>query len=364
MAAQSKAAGRSRRAGLCQVCIALAFSLVVALAAGALTGCGEDVEDEGSEQFAIDKHYQYGDAGLTLKVSRDRLTVADSLDLVLEATAPEQEKIRFPAIDDKLGEFRVASRGSRGPRLVAEGRIIERRSYRLEPFLAGEYTIPAMTVRFESAPGDGEVEVIESEPLTIHVESVLPASEQQPDIKEIQPPVELPGPGWLLYGGVGLALLALALGVYVWWRRRRPAKPPEPPPLPHEVAYRELDALLAADLVRQGRAKLFYLRLSNILRRYIEERFGLRAPERTTEEFLVDLRSSEEFEARHKDLLRDFLRHCDMVKFAEHQPTNEEIDRAVESCRRFIAETHPRPEPPQPVLPLGQNALSQTGPVK
>ena len=89
----------------------------------------------------------------------------------------------------------------------------------------------------------------------------------------------------------------------------------------------------------KGEAKLFYLRLSNILRHYIEDRFGLRAPERTTEEFMDELRSADALEPTHKGLLNDFPRHCDMVKFAEHQPSTQEIDNIIAACRRFIDET-------------------------
>ena len=113
------------------------------------------------------------------------------------------------------------------------------------------------------------------------------------------------------------------------------------PPPPHEVAYRELDALLAENLIGRGLAKLFYVRLSNILRHYIENRFGLRAPESTTEEFLIALRASEALERRHKDLLRRFLEHCDLVKFAKLKPSTDQIEGAVTSCREFIKQTEP-----------------------
>ena len=55
----------------------------------------------------------------------------------------------------------------------------------------------------------------------------------------------------------------------------------------HEQAYRELERLLARELIEKGQVKEFYAGVSGVLRRYIENRFGLKAPERTTEEFLV-----------------------------------------------------------------------------
>ena len=103
-------------------------------------------------------------------------------------------------------------------------------------------------------------------------------------------------------------------------------------------------------LLEKGEAKLFYLRLSNVLRHYIEDRFGLRAPEQTTEEFLVELRQGQPFGSAHKELLQSFLEHCDLVKFAELQPTRGEAETTVALCRRFIDETrYEQSTTPEPV---------------
>ena len=117
---------------------------------------------------------------------------------------------------------------------------------------------------------------METEEIPIQVISVLLEQEAEPDIKEIAPPVELPGtPPWV-YGVIALGVLALAAAAYLLWRRRRKSEEEIVPPIPpHDRAYDELEQLLREDLVGKGQVKLFYLRLSNILRHYIEERFGL-----------------------------------------------------------------------------------------
>jgi hypothetical protein len=94
---------------------------------------------------------------------------------------------------------------------------------------------------------------------------------------------------------------------------------------------------------------LFYLRLSNVLRHYIEDRFGLRAPEQTTEEFLAELGRGQPFAPAHKELLQSFLEHCDLVKFAELEPTRGEAETAVALCRQFVDETK-HEEAPTPEL--------------
>jgi 5'-deoxynucleotidase YfbR-like HD superfamily hydrolase len=107
----------------------------------------------------------------------------------------------------------------------------------------------------------------------------------------------------------------------------------------HEIAYRELERLIADDLPGKGRIKEFYQRISDILRRYIENRFGLHAPEQTTEEFLAALGADATLAPSHKSLLKNFLQHCDLVKFARHEPTTEDIQKTFDSCRNFIGET-------------------------
>ena len=84
----------------------------------------------------------------------------------------------------------------------------------------------------------------------------------------------------------------------------------------HELAYERLRILVKEDLFGAGRIKEFYERISDILRYYIEHHFSLRAPERTTEEFLYELANTNVLPESDKENLAQFLQHCDLVKFA------------------------------------------------
>ena len=74
---------------------------------------------------------------------------------------------------------------------------------------------------------------------------------------------------------------------------------------------------------------------------YIENRFKLRAPEMTTEEFLDSLKQTDALTAKHKELLAEFLNLCDIVKFAKFGPSITEIEESFNSARRFVEETRP-----------------------
>ena len=308
--------------------------------------CGPQMGESGAPASTpVLTTYESGTVAVTIEVNAGNITVADQLELAVEVIAGEQQRVVFPDVEDKLGEFRVTGTRVDDPKLLDGGRVARRQTYVLEPFLPGEYEIPELTIGF-SGEGGGEdsQQSIKTDPIGIEVRSLLPDSEEEPDIKEASGPLEMPGVDAWVYWLAGAAVfIAAAAGYFLWRRRRAKARIEEIPSPPHEVAYRELDALLAENLIGRGLAKLFYVRLSNILRHYIENRFGLRAPESTTEEFLIALRGSAALEQRHKDLLRRFLEHCDLVKFAKLKPSGEEIEGAVTSCREFIKETEPSP---------------------
>jgi hypothetical protein len=97
--------------------------------------------------------------------------------------------------------------------------------------------------------------------------------------------------------------------------------------------------LLSRRLVEAGRFKEFYDDASLILRRYIEDRFGLHAPERTTEEFLNETRASAVLMDEDVRILRKFLSHCDMVKFAAVIPSTPEAEGVAATVREFVDRT-------------------------
>ena len=162
------------------------------------------------------------------------------------------------------------------------------------------------------------------------------------DIRDIKPPVDF-GPNYIIL--IILAALIILTGLtllIIYLVKRLKRKKREAPYIPrpaHELAYDALTELELQKLPQHGRVKEFYFRLSNIVRHYLEGRFSLKAPEMTTEEFLYFLRESDKLNSEHKELLKAFLNHCDMVKFAKYGPTQQEIDESFKSAKRLVDET-------------------------
>lgn len=167
---------------------------------------------------------------------------------------------------------------------------------------------------------------------------VSPGSVSGEDLRDIVPPVRIPSV-WDWLGWV-LLVLVVAAGVALltwWWRRPRPAPAAPPPEPPHVRARRRLEAALG--LLADPRA--FCVAVSDALRWYLEERFEFRAPERTTEEFLEELRQTDRLLPDQKEVLGDFLRRCDLVKFARYEPDRSELLELHGMAVRLVEETEP-----------------------
>jgi hypothetical protein len=88
----------------------------------------------------------------------------------------------------------------------------------------------------------------------------------------------------------------------------------------------------------------FYHRLSLCVRIYIESRFAVHAPHQTTQEFLVSVAGSDAMLGAQAEILRRFLYHCDVVKFAKYYPVPSEIAQSLAVARRFVDQTRTLPE--------------------
>jgi hypothetical protein len=162
------------------------------------------------------------------------------------------------------------------------------------------------------------------------------ASATTNDIRAIKPPVEIPS-GWLWAAWVGAALLLVSAAVVgvIWWRRRSTRAVPVVIVPPHVRAKNRLREALA--LITDPRA--FCIAVSSALRVYLEERFNFRAPERTTEEFLLDLQATTLLSTEQKLSLANFLQECDLVKFARVEPNENELRRLHDAALRLVDET-------------------------
>lgn len=220
----------------------------------------------------------------------------------------------------------------------------------LRSFEPGIFDVPEVEVRYREK-GAGDWQVARAPVQSVEVKSAL-AGQQGPSIlKDIKGPLSAGrrfGTWWLI--AVIAAAAALALRRFLDKKKvpDESAAVLEPADV---IALRELDELARKDYVHKGMIKEYFVEVSLIVRRYLERRFNVHAPEMTTEEFLYDAGTNASLEEAHKGLLADFLRCCDLVKFARYSPEAAEIQKAFDSAKRFVEQTRvaeAKQGPPQP----------------
>lgn len=192
---------------------------------------------------------------------------------------------------------------------------------------------------------DGE-DTVRSNQVALKV-STIPVNVDKPeefyDIKDIwKPPFVLADYyGWIF--GILLTLLLICVAVYAIKRMRNrqsliPFKKEEPKLPPYEQAIKELDAIKQQKLWQQGRNKEYYTLITETLRRYIVERFGINAMEMTSGEILDLIWKQADVDSVY-DNLKQIMQLADFVKFAKFKPLPDENDLSMMNAYLFVNQT-------------------------
>jgi len=269
----------------------------------------------------------------------DTATIGTRVRYTVTVNAPKGIEIVVAQPAERIGDMDIVDFGTEQPAPTPDGRVVFRRWWSLVAWSPGHHLLASPEVRFR--PPGGELTTAPADDVGVTVESLLAKAPAGADLRDVKAPEPIPidwRPYYWIGGGV-LALLLLAALVYRFFVRPQRAAPAAPPTPAHVVALAALAALRARQLVEHGAFKDFYSTLSDIVRRYLEDRFHVRAPEMTTEEFLLTTSRDGRLAAPHRRLLGEFLTESDMVKFARHVPTIADSARAFEAARRFVDDT-------------------------
>ncbi len=306
-------------------------------------GCEKSADDAaGKSEFEIDKKFERGPLTVHVRAGKSKMTIAETVLLELEAAVEPGYEVRMPKVGEALKDFGIVDWDSPGDKLDQDNRVVSTYQYQLEPFLSGTFAIPAFTFEFYDVNNPEEKKYeLTTEPFDIEVTSLLGEQRAELKIEDIEDVVEIPKKasyGWV-WPVIVIVFVGAGTGLWLHLRRKRVKELVRLFKPAHELAYERLRALVKEDLVEAGKIKEFYERISNILRHYIEHRFSLRAPERTTEEFLSELAHTDVLATSDKERLGEFLEHCDLVKFAKHTPTTEQIQKTFDLVKDFIEKT-------------------------
>ncbi len=304
----------------------------------AVFGCRDDAGGGGAS-FEYDKGFKGDGLKVLVRVDRLKVSVSDTLLVEFEAVGAADTVVTFPDLASGLDEFDVIDTQIVDDRLGGDGEVVRGQRVRLEPMVTGAVSLPAFQFEYV-LKGQTEAKMLEAEAVEIEVASVLGDSDEEGQIAEIEGVVGLRDYTVIIWIAViAVVVLIVAVLIIVKSMRKKEYVAQRIFRSAHDIALGRLKELEGEGLVSAGKLKIFYERVSNILRYYIEDRFTLKAPERTTEEFLFELKSASVLAEADKDSLEKFLRHCDLVKFAKHEPDDEQVRLTVDLVRDFVDRT-------------------------
>lgn len=275
------------------------------------------------------------------RLDTTQMLLGDQVNLWFLLEQPEGFRIDFPLTGDSLaGKIEVLS-ASRPDTISKANRIWKiRQRLVLTSFDTGLFVIPRFTFRFNDRPDSIQTHALPLQVFGMPVDTTK-------GITDIKPPYEIKVTVKEVLPYIIVAIL-LASIIFLYFRYFRKKKlveiieKPSPPPIPaHLLALEQLDELVREKLWQQGKIKLFYSRLTDIIRQYIELRFKVPAMEETTEDIIRDFTREGLIKEGIRIELKALLELADLVKFAKWHPVAEEHEASQQSAYDFILRTKP-----------------------
>ena len=320
------------------------LAVVLAIAACSSSAPTDEPKPIAPSKDAISKITENGPVKATLLVWPPKPVLGDPIYARLEIASAAGTTVNAPfqeAGDQRLGRFRVIG-FTRDQHRTSDGGQVQEQTYTLEAPSSGRHRIPPL--RFEMTDGRGSASKATQEVLTDEIPiEVQPIKTEAVDAKLASPLGEIDadvgGTPWLLIlgiaSGVAMAGAGGLLALRAMGARRRIHKQRSA----YDEAVGKLEALEHDGPPEAARADAWFVELSAIVRHYLESRYEIRAPDLTTEEFLLVATARPELTALHRELLTLFLERCDRVKFAGYRPDADESLATLKAARGFVEDT-------------------------
>src|SRR5216683_1854412 len=270
----------------------------------------------GAPSLAAEYEQKQGNAAVRLEVEKikdERLEIrlSDEIRLTLSMEGDAGLDVQAPAALANSSDWQVRRESAPEKIALGRGQVRWQERFRLAPLKPGELSLALAPLHFRLSPDAERWEDVAWRPIPVNVSTEIYRADLS-ELRDIAPPEEVPpAPSLatpLSWAALALVFLLLLLSGWTMLRRRGRlvlAMPPD------KWALGELARLgLPAESIENG-VEHFYTRLSDVLRRYLELRYHLPAPEQTTAEFLEAMRRSPQLQAEQQAALRDFLERCD-----------------------------------------------------
>ena len=285
---------------------------------------------------------QDNEDGYRLSVALDTnvIAIGDQINLQISVDQPKGIKIHFPVFTDSITEnIEIIRQWPLDTTKKKDGTLKVNKKYLITSFDGGVHKIPPFEFNLN---GENINNIIRTDTLQLGVRSFeIDTTKANFDIAmPIHTPVSFAEVA--PWAGGGLLLIIILLAAYYFYRRYKRNQPlfkAEVPAEPaHVTALRKLEEIDSQKLWQSGHIKRYHSDLTDTVRSYPDERFGLATLESTTDETMDAI--SEEM--MHKDLISDLkviLERADLAKFAKFQPLPDENQLSLKYAYRIVEQT-------------------------
>ncbi len=254
--------------------------------------------------------------------------IGDYIHYTIQVKARKDLIVNGPAVSDTLAGMELISQQA-PQKEESGGKQVITYSYTFSKYDSSDVTVPPVLVYYK-AKGDTAEKVLSTAKVFFTVRPLK--VDPEAGIKDVKEPLKIPLDWrWIaLWVVVGLIILAAAYYAYRKYQEKKAGYVPEKVVIKvpaHITALRSLRALREKQLWQKGMVKEYHSEITEIIRKYFEERFDLPALEMTSGEALDELRKRTGTETIITDT-ENFLSNADLVKFAKYQPmasVNEEM---------------------------------------
>ncbi len=280
-------------------------------------------------------------------IDKDSILIGDHVMLSLEIALDKSHQFGFPTFKDTIFPgIELVEDLPMDTLKNGEAGIMLQKRYVITSFDSAQYyfAVPYLLQR------GSLIDTFLTEPLSLYV-NTIPIDTTTYVMYDIKDVVQYPytfkeALPWILLGLAILLLILLAIYIYMRWKKNQPIffKPKKVEP-PYVIAMRELQKLKEEKVWQQDKIKQYYTRLTDILRVYIEDSFGIQAMEKTSQEILHDIESADLNQKYPLIKLREMFTAADLAKFAKYTPTPDENERSYITVAEFVEATKPIEEP-------------------
>ena len=275
------------------------------------------------------------------KIDSLEMVIGQQTDVTVTVTAKEGDQVEFPnfkPLQQIIPGVEIVESGPMTTSGKSDGSCLFQRNYTLTSFDGKLYYLPPFAVKVNGKEYKSKslaLKVLEIEVDTTNVDKFFGPKDVQDNPFSWQE--------WSVIFWLSLIMLSMISITYYLYLRLRDNKPIVAKIriikrlLPHQKAMKEIEAIKADKMVMSENQKEYYTKLTDTLRKYIEERYGFRAMEMTSSEIIDRLTETQDSQAL--DELRLLFNTADLVKFAKYSTLINENDMNLVNAIEFINKT-------------------------